>query len=187
MIVHQVEIQRQGGVCVKYPTSCIVRQLIRKLLEPLRPIRVLDLSFGEGRFYAALENKACVTGLDIQMLPWIVKPCRFYRANAMEWRARVPNNARFDLVVADPPWSPYRRGWEKRFHYQANGGIPAVMYAAEKAAKHYNAHLLIHFMGKYIPYGYELVDELWYQGWSRLTKMPKPTWFGLLKPRGDKK
>ena len=185
-VVHQVEIQKQGGSCAKYPSSCIVRQLLDSagLLQFGRTLNVLDLTYGQGIFYYSIGLKVKVYGFDIHRLVWVTKPFAFYNTSCEKWKKVLPSSIGFDLVVVDPPWSIYRRGWEKRGHYYGNGSFVLCVTEAVKASEHYNAPLLLHAPWKLVPPNYNVVTEVWFQGWSRLTKMPKPTWFGLLKPEG---
>gem|GEM_PF-4064603 len=118
-------------------------------------------------------------GFDVKQLNWIVKPYRFYNTSCTKWKKLLPMDITFDLVVVDPPFSPYRRGWERRTHYRDNGSISLCLVEALKAAEQYNAPMLIHFMWKVQPYGFRVLSEAWFQGWS-LTKMSRPTWFGVL-------
>ena len=162
---------------MKYPVSCLLQRLLVEagLLQPFRPIRVLDLTFGEGRFWRALPQ-AIVYGFDVRRLRWHSRPYRFWQESCEKW-TRV-RDEKFDLVVADPPFSPYKR--EKRGHYKANGSVALILYEAWKAARYFHAPLLIHFMWKIVPPDGEVIAEAWFQGWSRLTKMPRPTWFGII-------
>ena len=76
MVIEQREIQKKGGLCARYPVSCVVRDLIgaTNLFKPLIPINILDLTYGEGRFYASFRNKVKVYGFDILRLDHVVKP-----------------------------------------------------------------------------------------------------------------
>ena len=181
MLVHQVELQRKGGVCAAYPSSCLVRRLLGEagLFKPFHHLRVLDLTFGQGIFYYSFRNSVQVYGFDIRRLEWVVKPYRFYNASCDKWRKQLPDTG-FDLVVVDPPFSPYKRGQEKRTHYRDNGSISLCLVEALKAAEHYHTPLLVHFMWRTQPYGFRVLSEAWYQGWSRLSRIPRPTWFGVL-------
>lgn len=191
MIVEQREVQREGGVCAKYPSSCLVRRLLNAvgLLQWGSMLRVLDLSYGEGRFWAALRSKVVVVGFDIAQLRWVVPPRYFVNDSALNWRRYEAMIERVlggqpDLVVADPPFSPYDRGWERRRHYRERCSISEILTGAEKAAQYYNAPLLIHFSGRYIPYGFQVIVELWWKPWSSLSRIPRPTWWGILAPTG---
>ncbi len=184
MLVDQREIQARGGKCARYPVSCLIGELLARagVIKPLRRFKVLDLTFGEGRFWAALPN-AEVWGFDIRRLRWVVKPSRFYNESCEGWRKHEEILSQsFDVVVADPPFSPYQRGWEKRGHYRDNGSIPIILYEARKAAIHFRAPLLIHFVGKLVFYGFRVMAEAWFLGISHLTQMSFPTWFGVLSP-----
>ncbi|MCE4601251.1 MAG: hypothetical protein F7C38_06790 [Desulfurococcales archaeon] len=182
-VIHQVEVQRKGGPCAAYPSSCIVRDLLNEagLLKPFEPLKVLDLTYGQGIFYYSIRSRVRVYAFDIRLLNWIVKPYMFYEKSCEHWKRVGLESEAFDLVVVDPPFSPYNRGWEKRGHYRDNGSIALCMYEALKASEHFNVPLLVHFFWKTIPYGYRVIAETWFQGWSRLSKMPRPTWFGILE------
>lgn len=181
-LVHQVEVQRQGGVCAAYPSSCLVRNLLKEagLFKPFQYLRVLDLTFGQGVFYYSFKSSVQVYAFDIRRLNWVTKPYRFYQASCDKWKKQLPSDARFDLVVVDPPFTPHVH--RRRGHYRDNGSISLCLVEALKAAEQYNAPMLIHFMWRTQPYGFKVLSEAWYQGWSRLTRMPRPTWFGVLAP-----
>ncbi len=181
VLVRQNELQRRGGVCAAYPSSCLVRKLLGQagLFKPFQHLRVLDLTFGQGIFYYSFRSKVQVYGFDIRRLDWVVKPYRFYNASCDKWKKQLPSDIDFDLVVVDPPFSPYKRGQEKRTHYRDNGSISLCFTEALKAAERFAAPLLVHFMWKTQPYGFKVLSETWFQGWS-LTKMARPTWFGVL-------
>ena len=180
MIIEQVEVQKKGGKCARYPTSCIVRDFIAAagLFKPLTPINILDLTYGEGRFYAAFRNKVKVYGFDILRLDHVVKPYKFYNKSCEKWKQHRDEINNVELVVVDPPFMPYKRGGEKRRHYTANGAAIMCTNEALKAAEHYNAPVLIHYPFKIIPYQWKIVKEVWFTGHAAVKL--KPTWFGLL-------
>ncbi len=181
MLVHQVEVQRKGGACAKYPSSCIVLQLLDQagLLKPLHPIVILDLTYGQGIFYYSIKGKAMVYALDIRHLKWVIKPYRFMLKSCEHWREFGLESV--DVIVVDPPFSPYKRGWERRKHYEENCSVVKCINEGLKAAEHYSRPLLVHYPFRVQPYGWDVSAEVWFQGWTRLSKLPKPTWFGILR------
>ena len=181
VIIDQREIQRLGGVCARFPVSCLIRQLLDEagLLKPFSKIKVLDLTYGEGRFWPALPQ-AEVWGFDVQRLRWVRQPQRFYQKSCEHWKKLVADQD-FDLVVADPPFIAYKRGWEMRKHYYLTAAIPTILNEARKAARHFNAYLLVHFMWRAQPFGFEIITEAWFSGWGRYAKVNVPSWFGVMK------
>ena len=185
-IIQQSELRKKGGFCAKYPSSCVVRMLLKDagLFKPFKTIKVLDLTFGQGIFYYSFKSVVQVYGFDIKRLNWVTKPYKFFNMSCDKWKKKIDED-HFDLIVVDPPFSPYDRGWERRLHYKDNGNISLCLTEALKAAEKYNAPMLIHFIWKIIPYGFKPIVEVWFQGWSRLTKMNRPTWFGIIVKEED--
>ena len=183
-LIRQSEVQARGGKCARFPTSCVVRDLLAEagVLKPFKRIRILDMTFGEGRFWAAIPN-AEVWGFDVRRLEWVVEPKRFFMKSCENWRKEDEvMRQRFDLVVADPPFSPYHRGWQKRNHYRARGEIALILYEARKASLYFGAPLLVHFMGRFQFWGFHIVAEAWYLGSYSLARNRFPSWFGVLAP-----
>lgn len=180
MIIEQKDIQKKGGKCARYPTSCIVRDLIAaaRLFKPFKPLVILDLTYGEGRFYVSFKNKVKLYGFDILRLEHVVKPYRFYNKSCEKWKRYRDEINNVDLVVVDPPFMPYRRGNEKRKHYAANGAAITCTNEALKAAEYYNAPVLIHYPFKITPYQWKILEEVWFMGYAAVKL--KPTWFGII-------
>ena len=148
VVVDQRDVQKRGGLCAKYPSSYVVCEMLRK--HSIR--RVLDVTFGRGRFYALCRR-------DIELLiasdpvkwPWLVYPDRFYQATAWQLYNLLKNNKvqvrEVDCVVVDPPrWSrgaEYRRRGEYNFLI----GSPRLIieYAAKAAALINAKHILLHY------------------------------------------
>ncbi len=180
IIIDQITIQKKGGICKKYPSACLVRDLLTEsgLIKPFSEFKVLDLTFGRGIFWAALPQ-AKVFAFDIRKLDWVRKPYRFFHESCKNWKKRLANH-KFDLVCADPPFSPYHRGNDARKYYYERD-IALILYEAIKAAEYYQAPLLVHFLAKLQYHNTEVMTETWFQGRSRYAKMPRPTWFGVLR------
>ena len=184
VIVDQREIQRLGKGCGKYPVSCVIRNMLveTNVIKPLSSIHVIDLTYGEGRFWALIPN-AKVWAFDIRKLRWVRKPFVFINDTAEKWYHyvnRLPKHV--DLVVADPPFMPYRRGRERRRHYEdGSGNIAPILRAAEKAARYYKAKLLVHFLWQAVPYGFKVIVETWFRPVISFVMHSMPTWFGLLE------
>ena len=137
-----------------------------------------------------LRERVYLVGIDIRKLDWHVKPDRFYQTAAWRWRHVVEPDEKFNLIVVDPPFSPWRRGQEKRTHYHIHNmlGDPytIIKYGVE-AARHYQAYLLIHLHKKYIPKGFKVLHEIYFQGlWRKHNNQaqikPYQTYFTILKP-----
>ena len=87
MIISQTDVQRRGGPCSKYPVSCVVRDLLDAagLLLFGKPLRVIDLTYGQGIWWYALKGKAIVAGFDPARLSWRVRPRCFFNSYAQRW------------------------------------------------------------------------------------------------------
>ena len=182
-VVSQIELQKEGDKCSMFPVSCLIRDMLVEvgILKPFKPIRILDLTFGEGRFWAAIPQ-AEVWGFDIRKLRWCRKPYVFFNESCENWKKHdVIIRNKFDLVVADPPFMAYRCGQERRRHYEDNGDLPMILNECRKASEYFDAPLLIHFMWKCVPYGFRVLTERWFQGYARVLKQPRPSWFGVIK------
>lgn len=179
-VIDQRDVQR-GGLCVKFPVSCVIRDLLVEagVLKPFTVLRVLDLTFGEGRFWGAIPQ-AKVWGFDVRKLNWVRKPYVFFNDSCGMWKERV-GMLSFDLVVVDPPFMPYRRGQERRKHYEDNGCIPLILREGEKAALYFKCPLLIHFMWKVVPFGFKVLSEVWFKPFTRYLNSRYHSWFGVLE------
>ncbi|MEM3830137.1 MAG: hypothetical protein QXV17_02595 [Candidatus Micrarchaeaceae archaeon] len=143
--VDQREIQRLGGQYAFYPTAKLIEDLIR----PLSP-RVLDVTFGKGRFYYFYRPKLLI-GSDPNKWEWIVKPDIFYQLTVWalydklkKGEIKLPDD--ITLVVVDPPrWT--RCTYRKREEYNSLIGTPdLIIQYANRTAQLLNAtHLLLHY------------------------------------------
>ena len=141
MILDQREVQRKGGLAAKYPTSYIVAQLLKKHKFE----RVLDVTFGRGRFYKIYRPRLLI-GADPMRREWVVKPDLFFQKPVWSLRyEKELQNYTFDLIVADPPWgdSTYRR----RPEYREALGTPEIIleYAIRLARERGIRFVLVHY------------------------------------------
>ena len=165
----------------RLPYSCIVVELLNNagLLDLNKKLRVLDLTYGEGKMWYHLPN-AYVVGFDIARLEWKRPPQEFYNTSASNWKKKVGDRS-FDIVAVDPPFIAYHRGDEKRRHYyNGSSSIGMLLREADKAARYYNAYLLVHFIWKAVPFGYDVVAEAWAKPFPYRPRYA--TWWGLMRP-----
>jgi hypothetical protein len=141
--VDQRRIQRRGGDFAKFPQSYAVSRLLRLAGAE----RVLDVTYGQGRFYR-LHRPRRLVGADPVRWEWVVEPDEFHQTTAwglygMLRRGEV--RAEADVVVVDPPrWSGYK--YNKRDAYNFIVGTPALIIDyAVKAARLLGARLLLHY------------------------------------------
>ena len=182
IIVDQRDMQRRGGICAKVPVACMVADLLRSAGLEAKSLTVFDITYGEGRFWAASRPRVLI-GADINMLDWVVKPDVFIPAPAWQsWRIVKKLGIQVDLIVADPPWSD--RGSSKRRHFgldRALGSPRLILEAATRAARELGAkYLLVHFKNRWVPQGFSVVSE---RTWSPVTRYVQAgtTWWGLLR------
>lgn len=179
MIVHQIDVQRKGGLCSRYPVSCIIRMLLREagLLEPFKTITVLDLTYGEGRFWVTLPQ-AYIIAFDIRRLKWHRKPQVFYNKPCWKFGDYV---TKVDIIVIDPPWGEWRRGWDRRGHYikfNALGSPQQILQCGLDAMQKLGKPLLYHYKQ---PLDYQhLAGPIEFYGRSRLAVIKKPSYFGVI-------
>ncbi len=78
-----------------------------KELKMLPDARVLDLTYGTGRFYKRLKGRypIYIIGIDIEKHEWEVKPDEFYLMDFRQFDKPVD----VGIIVFDPPWSHVKR------------------------------------------------------------------------------
>jgi len=145
--VDQRKVQMYGGDFAKYPSSYVVCRLLRKY--GLK--KVLDVTYGEGRFYYLCKSELDIIGVDPVKWQWVVKPRLFLQENIFELHAALEHGLvkpqQPDVVVIDPPkWNPlvpYRR----RSMYNYIIGTPRLIieYGSRVAAILKAPYLLLHF------------------------------------------
>jgi len=100
---------------VEFPHGTASYDIILYIFREMRlppGVRVLDLTYGVGRFYRRVvtEFKPYLIGVDIIKHSWEVPPAEFYLADARFFNPPVS----VDIVVVDPPWSSLKRGFMPR-------------------------------------------------------------------------
>ena len=80
-----------------------------------RPLSILDLTYGVGRFYRL--GKAMIgriVAVDVRKYEWEVEPTVFYQVDCRVFVDRVLKGeielGDIDIIVVDPPWSHEKRG-----------------------------------------------------------------------------
>ena len=141
MILDQREIQKRGGLAAKYPVAYIIAQFLKKY----RFQKVLDVTYGRGRFYKIYRPRLLV-GADPVKREWIVKPDLFFQKSVWSLRyEKELQNYMFDLIVVDPPWgdTTYRR----RPEYREALGTPDLIieYALKLARERDIRFVLVHY------------------------------------------
>ena len=187
MIIEQVEVQKKGGPCARYPVSCIVRDLIgaANLFKPLTPINILDLTYGQGVFYYAIRSRVRVAGVDPRRLEWVVRPTCFIKSYAQKWKEWLDRVLEclgdIDLVVVDPPWAQWKHKGSRKARQYYIAPVSLAIDIIEKAleVKEYlGVPVLIHYKER-IDRG-DIVVEVYFRGRSRYIREPRTSWFGIL-------
>ncbi len=75
--VDQRDIQKRGGYYAKYPSSHVVCSLLKRY----GVTSVLDVTYGEGRFYKLCRSGLRIIASDPVKRDWVVKPDSFIQAN----------------------------------------------------------------------------------------------------------
>lgn len=91
----------------RYKSYDIMLLLFKYLKLPYN-VRVLDLTYGKGRFYRKIINnyRPYIIGVDIEKHEWEVAPSEFHQMDMRQFNANVD----VDVVVVDAPWSHEKRG-----------------------------------------------------------------------------
>jgi hypothetical protein len=145
--IDQRQVQRYGGDFAKYPISYVVCSLLRRY--GLR--RVLDVTYGEGRFYYLCRHELEVVGADPMKWSWVVKPKQFYQLNVFQLHlmlrdGKIPLSP-VDVVVVDPPRWNTGVVYRSRDMYNFIIGTPRLIieYATKVAHLIRANHLLVHY------------------------------------------
>ena len=132
----QVEIQRLGGICVRRPFSCFLREVLSAYYPDPEEIRIIDLTYGKGTFYAAFRPRE-LWGIDIYRDEWEVPPDRFILGDLSKAYRRAPHSY-FDVAVFDPPYAvePISRVRKARRHYVRSSwqDLRELIHAARDAS-----------------------------------------------------
>jgi len=175
MIIDQRDIQKLGGKAAKYPTAYVISTLLKKINAK----RVLDVTYGRGRFYY-IYRPEFLAAADPVKRQWVVTPDIFYQTHV--WGLfNLLERHDFDVVVCDPPkWHKGVR-YNKREEYNQVIGdaysiiMGALRLAHEKVAAKY---FLLHY-DRVLPL--EVVEDVEFVWWARYlyTEKKKASHFTL--------
>ena len=195
IVLDQVEVQRWPGRGP--PTARLVVRLLgwAGLLRPLQPVRVLDLTYGQGVWWLGLPQ-AVVAAFDARRLEWRRRPRCFIQAPAQHWQHYASEieeclgGSPPDLVAVDPPWQQHRRGREPggRTYYRATAAIGSpeqILQAGAEAAAHWGVPLLVHYATRWLPPGFIPAVEAYWRPWFYVMN-PRAegyrSWWAVLRP-----
>jgi len=131
------------------PSRIVLSLLVRAGIDVLSPMRILDLTYGRGTWWAEAPQ-AIVYGVDVRRLDWARAPRCFRLAPAQRWREFADGVVQClggppQVVAADPPWGAeggllrsLRRHWQKSM-----GSPESILHAAFDAARHFGAVALV--------------------------------------------
>ena len=182
-------LQRLYRKC-KYPYGVMVKLLLEE--AGLQPRTVLDLTYGEGKFWSCYRP-SYLAGFDVRRLDWVVEPDVFVKGPS--WSAwyhvregRVP---RVDLIAVDPPWQRSALGRSARLSvggrwwYRTSKGVGTPKQILESAARLSSAlrvPLLVHYEREWVPPGFtEIVGVFWRPSLPHAGPEYR-TWWGVLEP-----
>ena len=161
--IDQRDVQKKGGLYAKFPSSYI----ICSMLERYNCKSVLDITYGEGRFYKTCrDNILFLIGSDPKKWDWIVKPDLFYQFNVfylymlLSKKNFVLPLRELDVVVVDPPrWK--RSNYNRRKMYNYIIGTPEkIIEYAGKIAKLLSSHYLVVHYDKIIDVEYYTPERI---------------------------
>lgn len=190
-VVDQREIQRRGGKCARFPSSCVILDLLREAGLEAREINIFDSTYGEGRFWGAAPRPRLLVGADIRILDWVVEPDVFIKKPVWaSWRVVARLGVNVDLYVVDPPFRMQERGKgiKKREHYHpryALGSTELILREAVNAASRLQArYLLVKYFEPYQPgTGWRLAAQRFFRMLlgPATVKREFTSWYGLLE------
>jgi hypothetical protein len=145
-VIDQRAIQRCGGDFARFPSSYVVCKLLRQ--HSIR--RILDVTYGEGRFYYLCKNELEIIAADPVKRNWVVKPGQFLQLNVFQLHLMLRDGKiglpHVDALVVDPPkWTT--NVYRKRGMYNFIIGTPKLIieYASKIASLLKTQHLLAHY------------------------------------------
>jgi len=157
-VIDQRTIQKRGGDFTRYPSSYIVCKFLRQ--HNIR--KILDVTYGEGRFYYLCKNELEIIAADPMKWNWVVKPKQFLQLNVFQLylmlRDRKIELPHVDALVVDPPKWTTNVSYRKRDMFNFIIGTPKLVieYASKIASLLKTLYLLIHYreivqLENYIP------------------------------------
>ena len=163
--VDQREIQKRGGYYATYPSSYVVCSLLKRY----NMTRVLDVTFGEGRFYKLCYYGIRIIGVDPVKRDWKVSPSSFIQMNVFQLYNAVSTKQLildgFDVVVVDPP--KWTRGvkYKKRDMFNYIIGTPELIieYASKTAELLAIPYILVHYKRTINLQGYKPIHIIEYR------------------------
>jgi len=171
--VDQREIQKRGGYYATYPSSYIVCSLLKKY----DMARILDVTFGEGRFYKLCYHGIMITGVDPVKRDWKVSPSSFIQMNVFQLYNAISTRQLaldgFDVVVVDPPkWTKgvkYKK--QDMFNYIIGTPELIIEYASKTAGLLMVPYILVHYKRTINLQGYKpihIVEYRWVHRYLRV-------------------
>ncbi len=145
-VVDQRDVQRMGGLRARYPSSHIVCGL----LGMAGARRVLDVTYGAGRFYRLCRGDiGLLVASDPVKWRWVVAPDAFYQATVWQLYNMVKGGdvkiPGVDVVVCDPP--RFSKGGNRRDEYNYIIGTHNLIieYSVKLARLLGARHFMLHF------------------------------------------
>lgn len=171
IFVDQREIEKLGGVAVKYPVSF----LLSKIFRELQAKRILDVTYGRGRFYKVYRPKLLV-GCDPVIWEWVVNPDIFIRRPV--WGVydvlKKINYFNFDIIVVDPPFGQRGSKRPEYFTEHALGGPDFIISCAfELATRIKTPYVLLHYKKRTRVPNWDIVKTIKFQYFARYLKNPE--------------
>jgi hypothetical protein len=146
--VDERDVQRMGGLHARFPSSYIVC----KLLRSVNARRVIDVTYGMGRFYRLCRREIeLLIASDPIRWKWIVEPDAFYQFTVWQLynmvrggKVRIPE---VDVIVCDPPKWNTSVSYNRRSPYNFVVGTPSLIidYSVKLARVLNVKHLLLHY------------------------------------------
>uniref|UniRef100_A0A7J2U157 SAM-dependent methyltransferase n=1 Tax=Ignisphaera aggregans TaxID=334771 RepID=A0A7J2U157_9CREN len=145
--IDQRSVQRYGGDFARFPSSYVVCKLLRQY--SIR--KVLDVTYGEGRFYYLCRNELEIIAADPVKWNCIVKPRQFLQLNVFQLYLMLRDGKielpHVDALVVDPPKWTTNVSYRKRDMYNFIIGTPKLIieYASKIASLLKTQYLLAHY------------------------------------------
>jgi len=174
----------------KYPYGMMIRLLLETIR--LKPKKVVDLTFGEGKFWSCYKPEYLI-GYDIRKLKWIIKPDKFIKAPAWAALYHIIDNKipKPELIAVDPPWQQKTRGKGKKIRYGGKwwystskmvGTPKIVLEAATKLSGKLKIPLIIHYKNRWVPNNFKVLIEVFWNPNLPNTRQDYKTWWGIIMP-----
>jgi len=181
-VVDQRDLQRLGGLAVKFPLSTLIKQLLDK--AGIDYNCVFDVTYGGGRFYGYFRRDIdLLIGADVEVWSWVVEPDIFIKKPAWQsYKVLKKLGLRPTLIVVDPPFSKDVKYNKRSMFSYVFGGPYLIIESAIKAAEELSTRYVLVHWDRIESFGKKVIAVKGHKKCARyLHDTNKPTYLYILE------